>query len=418
MTDSETDSYLARAKAYWRHAPGGGGKVDTSELVRYSDEAFLRTWDEQKRLKRLTYWEDAEFVRYFAGRVRDRDVFSFGCGLGYSELDFLEAGARVTFGDIVPSNVASVERLCALRGYTHRSRFLYMDDSAKTSFGGPYDFIFSDGVLMHMPEEREAAVLKGMFDALRPKGVIWLMVYTPRFVESVGSPLNQVEFGRASDPSVGDLENPWSDWHDDDKLLRLAGPEACILNREEFNEGRYIWYALGRRREHTSTTIRPFVDLPALEAARIVSETRQDRLFAEIPLQQATAWEAIATYRPGDGLNVTTTVNNFHYAVAFPEVVRQSSSSVPDRLIFHACVSRGGFAIGLLNTVTNEFFYTCTIWRTGSIHGSRNLSTVRWPERFQVVVSNYQPGNPGSSEWQLSRIALYQAVIPQERTGS
>ena len=410
MTDP--DNYLARAKQYWRHAPGGGGKVDTVRLLDSSDEEFLRAWNEARRGRRLTYWEEEEFLRYFASRVRDRDVFSFGCGLGYSELDLLEAGAHVTFADIVPSTIACVERLCTLKGHEDRSRFMLMDDSADVGFGGPYDFVFAYGSLMHMPAERQAAVLRSMFDALRPAGVIWLMLYTPRFVESVGVPFSQEEFGRASDPSVGELDNPWSDWHDDEKLLSLAGPQACILNREEFNEGRYVWYALGRRDQHAPTPGELFVDLHAIEAARCAQEIRNAHLVAEIPLEQAFECDATAIHRRDGGLDVSTTRNNFRYAVLFPEVVLDRASDAPDRLLFEAFVQRGGFAIGLLDIEGDRFFYSCVVWRDGVVCGSRDLAAVEWPDRFQVVISNYQPGTPAASEWRLDRIALYK--VPED----
>ena len=399
------DDYLERARQYWRHAPGGGGKVDTVRLLEASDEEFLRIWDEARRGKRLTYWEEEDFLRYFASRARDRDVFSFGCGLGYSELDLLKANARVTFADIVPSTISCVERLCSLRGHADRSRFMLMDDSADVGFGGPYDFVFAYGSLMHMPEERQAAVLESMFDALRPGGAIWLMLYTPRFVQSVGSAFSQEEFGRASDPSVGELDNPWSDWHDDEKLLRLAGHQACILNREEFNEGRYVWYGLGRRDEHGSTSAELFVDLPSIEAARSAEESRTAHFVAEVLLAQAVEKEATASYRVDGGLDISTTPNNFHYAVEFPEI--GLGGTIPARLLFDAFVERGGFAIGLLDIEMNRFFYNCVVWRDGMVRGSRDLGTVEWPDRFRVVVSNYQPGTPAASEWRLDRIAFY-----------
>jgi SAM-dependent methyltransferase len=404
---SGPDDYLTRAKEYWRHAPGGGGKVDTQALLEYSDSDFLTAWNEQKRLRRLAYWEEAEFLRYFTARVPGRHVFSFGCGLGYCELDFLEAGARVTFADIVPTSVACVERLCSLTGHAERSRFIVMDDSATMRFAGPYDFVFAYGVLMHMPESRQAAVLARMFEALKPGGVIWLMVYTPRFVQSVGASFDHAEFGRASDPSVGELDNPWSDWHDDAKLLRLAGSDACILNREEFNEGRYVWYSLGRRSEHGAVAMQPFINLAAVENSRIDANTNQGTVFAEVPLAEATAWDAGVTYRPDAGLHVTTTSNNFHYAVAFPEIVSAHAADIPNRLVFDADVKAGGFVIGLLDTTENHFFYNCTVWRDGVVRGCRDLAGIEWPDRFQVVISNYQPGAAASSEWLLHRLALY-----------
>ena len=230
-----------------------------------------------------------------------------------------------------------------------------------------------------------------------------------RFVESVGSSFNQVEFARASDPSVGALNNPWSDWHDDAKLLRLAGPEVCIVNREEFNEGRYVWYALGRRAEHRVANVRPFIGLGEIEARRVAAEAEHGSTIANIPLNQATPCAATVTYAGESGLHVSTTVNNFHYAIVFPEIVRDETRPIPNRLIFEGNIARGGFAIGLLDPAENCFFYNCTIWRDGVVRGSRDLGDVQWPKRFQVVVSNYQPGLPAASEWRLSRIAL-QAV--------
>ncbi len=260
---------------------------------------------------------------------------------------------------------------------------------------------------MHMPEERQAAVLRSMFEALRLGGAIWLMLYTPRFVESVGSAFNQEEFGRASDPSVGELDNPWSDWHDDEKLLRLAGPEAAILNREEFNEGRYVWYGLGRRGEHDPTPVKLFIDLPVIEAARSAQESRDAQFVAEVLLAQAVEKDASAVYRLDGGLDISTTPNNFHYAVEFPEI--GLGGTLPNRLLFDAFVERGGFAIGLLDIERNRFFYNCVIWRNGMVRGSRDLGAVEWPDRFQVVISNYQPGTPAASEWRLDRIAFYRA---------
>lgn len=402
---NEPADYLERARAYWRFAPGGTGKVDGAELLAMPDDSFLGWWHEEKRVRRLLNWEEADFIRYFSEQAAGKDVFSFGCGLAYSELEFLDAGARVTFADIVPTSVACVERLCRLTGHGDRTTFITMGDSADTDFGGPYDMFFAYGSLMHMPAGRQQRVLANMARALRPGGTIRLMLYTPAFVEALGSSFDHSEFGRASDPDVGNLGNPWSDWHDDEKLQRLAGPDLRILQRETYHEDRFVWYTLGRSVDHAETPIRPIVDLPRIERERFEAHTRRGTVAHELTPAAGVPADAIVTREPSGGARVATTVNQFHYALTFPRL-SSPPGLVPNRLIVDADVEAGGFSISLLDVYANLIFYTASFNRTGAIRTSRDVSQAGWPAAYRVVVANYCPAGPAPSTFALHRLAL------------
>jgi len=85
------------------------------------------------------------------------------------------------------------------------------------------------------------------------------MLYTPEFVRNTGSVFDQREFARRSDPSVGTIDNPWSDWHDDAKLDRLAS-DFLVVQKQIFHEDRFVWYGLEKK-----PAASPFVDLFGLQ---------------------------------------------------------------------------------------------------------------------------------------------------------
>jgi SAM-dependent methyltransferase len=334
-----TDTYLERARAYWRFAPGGEGKIDTRDLLSSSEPMFLETWARNREARRCSYWEEPHFLRLFSDELAGKRVFSFGCGLAYAETEFLEHDAHVTFADIVPSNVECVRRLCRLRGYD-QAAFLVLTDSAETSFGGPYDAIFAYGSLMHMPAERQVKVVQGFDRSLTPGGPILLMLYTPHFVEATGSALDQTAFARASDPSVNGLDNPWSDWHDDEKLLKIA-PAFHIARKQEWNEGQFVWYDL--RRE--SGDARPFLDLEAAEEAG-------RSVYLNISAHAATRADAVLR-KVGDGLHVVTGVSQYHYAATFPAISARGLEGAT--LAVDLTIRSGGASIGLLDPTTDTF---------------------------------------------------------------
>ncbi|QCR44781.1 hypothetical protein C1N91_15800 [Curtobacterium sp. SGAir0471] len=90
-------------------------------------------------------------------------VLELGSGPG-RDADALEsAGLRV---DRTDGSAAFVERL---RADGHDARVL---DVRRDGWGGPYDAVFANAVLLHVPRSDTAAVLERARDAVRPGGVL------------------------------------------------------------------------------------------------------------------------------------------------------------------------------------------------------------------------------------------------------
>jgi len=168
----------------------------------------------------------------------------------------------VTCADIVADNLGVIERIARTRRLD-RLTTLFMDDSSETDFGGPYDYIYARGSLHHMPFPMQKKVMSRFKHALKPNGVIFLMLYSPKFMEESDARNIPERFARASDPSVGRCHNPWSEWYDDDKIRELAGEDFYIKHKQIWNEGYYVWYSL-QCREGSQDVPAPttLVDLP------------------------------------------------------------------------------------------------------------------------------------------------------------
>jgi SAM-dependent methyltransferase len=385
------NDFIAEAKTYWRFVPGGEGKIDTLALLDRSNDDFLDVWRRNKTSRRQTYWEESHFIAHFARMAEGKKVLSFGCGLAYSETEFLDRGAFVTFADIVSTNIDCVRRLCRLLGYD-RTSFMLMDDSSKHPLGGPYDYIFAYGSLMCMPEEDQARTLRNFAKALAPGGMVLLMLYTPEFVKSSQSSFDNRIFARAADESVGSLHCPWSDWHDDEKIQRLA-PDFTIIHSQLWNEDRYVWYCLTKKDGSSAPAATPFIDLARAEEAGKVELSRT-------PLQQFEVCDASAALSDDGSLRVTTFPNNFHYAVAFPQM---GPISEPATLVIEIDVVTGGASVGLLDVATDHFVMSKAITQKGRRQYYVDLDSI---PTGRLIVSNFRPQHESASEFVIHALRL------------
>lgn len=123
-----------------------------------------------------------DYLDRFAAAVPGGHVLELGSGPG-TDADHLESrGLRVERTDATP---AFVQRLCA-RG--HHARLL---DARADSYGGPFDGVFANAVLLHLgPEQLEQALLTAR-RATRPGGVLALTLK-----EGDGSGWSTAKLGR------------------------------------------------------------------------------------------------------------------------------------------------------------------------------------------------------------------------------
>jgi len=384
--------FINENRVYWRFVPGGEGKIDTSRLLHAPDAALIDTWRRNKEARYRGEWEARHFIEHFADRFAGKRILSFGSGLAYSEIDFLDRGAHVTFADIVDTNIKCIERLYRLLGHSQTS-FVVMDDSSRHEFGGPYDHVFAYGSLMYMPEEDQARTLANFRRALAPGGSVFLMLYTPEFVRWTGTGFDHRAFARAADESVGDLHAPWADWHDDEKIGRLA-PDFSIAHAQTYNQGRFVWYEIVPK--PANGPARPFLDL-------IAAEERGRVIRRDVSLAAFSA--ADADVRLNDGLHVVTSSNQYHYAVTFPPFEPPTGDLV---LAADIEIEAGGASVGLLDVAEQRFVMSKLCTKSGMHYAA--LPPL--PGQVQLIVSNFQPQGAGVSRFTINALRLLSDSAP------
>ncbi len=382
---TQSEFSLDNARRYWRHAPAGADKLDTDSLLAAGD-ARADVWDAAFRSRLITYPEEEQFLRTFAQRVSGRRIVSIGSGLGFHELFYAAAGAQVTCCDIVATNLGAIERVAAERRLPIAT-FCRPDLTAQP-LPGPADIVLVYGCLMHMPADAQRVLLERARDALAPGGSIVLMVYDWEFVRRTcgwtdPSQFDPVVFARASDPTVGDEACPWSDWHGEDKLLRLAERGAHVVRRQTWNDGRFGWYELSWT---AAGPAEPFFAAAALDAGESCLRLRP-RDFSAVDAQVSRGWRRVT---------VRAAASRSHYVLVSAVIERPAGANA---VAVDVAIDGGALSIGILDADAQRFVAT-------AVRSTRGRHTVLLvasplPDRFQIVISNHQPSAPAPGTFVL-----------------
>lgn len=376
---------LEQSRRYWRLVPSGDGKHDTTALLALSDAALERAWDAAFSSRFETYPEEEAFARGMAARVRGRSLLSIGAGLGLHEVLYSAHGARVTCADIVQSNLDVIARVAEQK----RCPVTTMPATADAAYPGGQDVVMLYGCLMHMPPPAQRQLLARAAAALAPNGRLVLMLYTWTFAARTCGWVHRDEFdhtvfARASDPTVGDEACPWSDWHDDEKLLALMEPGFRIARRQTWNDGLFVWYEL--RRDDAARSLGPFFPPEATAAGRTLRTIRAS----------AFAREDADVQRWFGRLTVTTTQNQCAYALSSPVLDTSEFDLAPSAFAFDLDVREGRISVGVLDVERGEFISTQTAsaGAAGLVVPCRRL-----PRRWQLIVSNHSERHPSVSQF-------------------
>jgi SAM-dependent methyltransferase len=354
----------ARARRYWRHAPSGAGKHDTGALV--ASHGLHDVWDDAFRSRLLNYPEEEQFLRTFAERAPGLRMVSIGSGLGFHELFYAAAGARVTCCDIVETNLAAIAKVAGRKALN--VDIVHADDVGAQPLPGDADLVFIYGCLMHMPDDAQRALLARAHRALAPGGSIVLMLYAWEFPRRICGWLSPAEFdpvafARASDPTVAGEACPWSDWHDAAKLLSLVEPSARIVRSQAWNDGQFLWYEIAGANHFGAP--RAFFDDGSV--------TRRWRFST-----------------------VRTPASSGRYAV---ESETMSAPAGANAVAVDLSVEEGAFSAGILDADAERFVAVATC----SVPGRRTtlLLADPLPATFRIVISTNQPAAPASGLFHL-----------------
>lgn len=235
---------FATLRDRWRHVPAGAHRYDTGELMAMPDDALVAFWRARRHeattgdAYAVRGWYHDLYRNAFAGK----SVLDLGCGLGMDGISYAEAGARVTFADIVPGNLDIVARLCRALGI--EARTAYLDDfAAIDALPGPFDAIYAQGSLIHMPADLVRDEAQRLLEHL-PVGGRWIELAYPRERWQRDGALPFTEWGRNTDGEG----TPWAEWCDLEKrLASLAPAQFAPLLAFNFHGDDFNWFDLVRR---------------------------------------------------------------------------------------------------------------------------------------------------------------------------
>ncbi len=401
--DAPASFDLRASRTYWRFAPSGAGKHDTSSLLNLNDTELNRIWDEAFKSRFLRYPEENAFLRQMSGEFAGKRVLSIGSGLGLHEIYYQIHGARVTCCDIIGSNLEVIRRVAAAKGVAGMN-FIF-SSGPDHDLMGPFDVVFLYGSLMTMPESLQRRLAARCLNSLAPGGSIVLMLYTWEFAHAScgwSSPeeFDAPTFARASDPSVGDEHCPWSDWHDDEKLDLIFGDAVYIARRQFWNQDWFVWYELRRAAERPALFFQP---------ACMTTEAK----ICEVDLGEFQPVDA-ESHRAPAGLCVETFQNSFGYALA--SNVHDGATVLPaNAILVEVSLDQGAISVGLLNAEQDAFAFAQAIWQRGRHQHVFAFDAI--PSRWKVIISNFRQDRPGISRFVLHRVALLQQPVLEVPTG-
>src|SRR6266851_9410655 len=227
----------------WVQVPTtAAGSERTTRLLELSDEALVAEW-EKARMDITTGGEFAHRGWYhalYSDGMRGKKVMDIGSGFGVDSITFAQHGARLTFVDLVETNLKVLERLCKIMCLKD-ARFVLLEDlGSLRHLDTDYDVIMAMGSLHHAPTD----ILKSEYQELvRHLGIggRWLQLAYPRsrWIREGRSPFSK--WGKITDgPGT-----PWSEWLDLEKLLGILAPAKFdVILYQEFHNGDFNWFDL------------------------------------------------------------------------------------------------------------------------------------------------------------------------------
>jgi len=216
--------------------------LSTSNLLQLSDQALLAKWEDSRR----TITTGPEFGHrgwyhtLYAEFMRGKKVMDVGSGFGVDPVTFAQFGARMTFVDLVESNLQVLERLCKLMGLKDVQFVQLKDLDSLKPLDIDYDVIMGMGSLHNAPSQVMRPEYHELARHLKVGGR-WLQLAYPktRWIRDGKPPFDK--WGAWTDPPGA----PWEEWYDVPKLLSILQPfKFDVIIYQEIHDGHFNWFDL------------------------------------------------------------------------------------------------------------------------------------------------------------------------------
>jgi 2-polyprenyl-3-methyl-5-hydroxy-6-metoxy-1,4-benzoquinol methylase len=228
-------------------------RMKTTDLLELSNQELINQWERAR--EEITsgpgFSHRGWYHALYADGMRGKKVMDVGSGFGVDSITFAQHGARLTFVDLVESNLKVLERLCKIMGLPDARFKVLKDVDSLKSLDGDYDVIMAMGSMHNAPMEVMKPEYQELIRHLKVGGR-WLQLAYPktRWIRD-GSPSFQ-DWG----PMVDGPGTPWEEWYDVPKLLSMFEPAKFdVVLYQEFQNSDFNWFDLlyrGEKNGHSS----------------------------------------------------------------------------------------------------------------------------------------------------------------------
>ena len=242
--ESKDDAVFDLLRTKWSTVPAGlDDRRSSSDLLALPDGELKDLW---LRVHREATTGEGFTVRgwyqtLYRDVLRDKSVLDVGSGMGIDGVEFARHGARVTFVDIVESNLQVLKRLCEMFGAPD-VRFVHLQNLASLDALPEFDVIWCQGSMINAPFDFSARESAAIVRHLKPGGRWIELAYPRERWERDGRPAFSV-WGTMTDGEG----TPWMEWYDLDRLLkRLAPATFSPILALNFHNDDFNWFDLVR----------------------------------------------------------------------------------------------------------------------------------------------------------------------------
>ena len=213
------------------------------ELQNYWDAAPCEAWHSQYKVGTLEWSNEVRWWRYYVQphipgfadfpSWQGKRVLEIGCGIGTDTLQFVKAGATVHAVEYSSRSIALAESRLAGTG-----AWIDWGDAEMYLPDGPFDLIYSFGVLHHTPHPEKVLWLARQ--RIAPTGELRIMLYAKRSLKhwtgaqpeaQTGCPLVRWYTGRAARHLVESCGF---------EVTRIEKRHIFPWRIKEYREGRFV----------------------------------------------------------------------------------------------------------------------------------------------------------------------------------
>ena len=224
----------------WVEIPVGAERRKSSDMLQLPMHELWTLWQESRNeVAEGDFGCRGWYYSFYKDVLRDKRVLDVGSGFGYDGITFALAGARVTFLDIVESNLAIVRRLCEYRQVANADFFYMSDLDSLAQLQGQFDIIWCCGSLINLPFILAQRESQELLRHLVPHGRWIELAYPQARWEREG----RLPFERWGERTDGGA--PWMEWYDLKKMLaRLAPHQFRVVLQFSFHNDDFNWFDL------------------------------------------------------------------------------------------------------------------------------------------------------------------------------